>query len=95
MTDKLAHVEVWIDPSRCTAAGVCMAVAPLSFEVGPDHITVGVNPFGDDMKAVTRAIEECPMQAISLRDVGKTAEKSSGIRKKGARTAADKGVAHE
>ena len=45
-----------------------MALAPNSFEVGPNLITVAINPFTDDETAILRAIDECPMRAISFVD---------------------------
>jgi ferredoxin len=45
-----------------------MGLAPASFEVGEDLMTVAVNPPGDPEEAVRRAIDQCPMQAIFFVD---------------------------
>ena len=45
-----------------------MAITPLGFQVGPDRITARVNPYLDSAADIDRAIEECPMRAISLLD---------------------------
>jgi len=66
MNDSKGEIKVFVDPLKCCAAGVCMAVAPFSFAIGPERLAVGINPFGDDIEAVLRAIDECPMHAISL-----------------------------
>ena len=59
---------VFVDPAKCTGSMICMALAPHSFEVGPNLITIAVNPYADSEAAILRAIDECPMRAISFVD---------------------------
>jgi ferredoxin len=53
-----------VDVQKCAGAGICLGVAPASFEIGEDLMTVAVNPPGDQEEAILRAIDQCPMQAI-------------------------------
>jgi ferredoxin len=57
-----------VDAEKCTSAGMCMSVAPASFEAGEDFITAAINPPGDPEADVLWAIDQCPMRAIFFVD---------------------------
>lgn len=58
--------RVVIDRQRCTGAGICVAIAPASFEMGADQISTATARPGDSLEAVLQAADECPTQAIQV-----------------------------
>lgn len=57
-----------VDLEKYAGAGVCMAVAPASFKLGEDFITVHVIPPGDQEEHILQAIDQRPMRAIFFVD---------------------------
>jgi len=57
--------RITVDQSLCNGYGVCEALAPDVFELGPDGLAVlRAGTSGDE--AVREACEACPMGAISI-----------------------------
>ena len=57
--------RISIDRSLCNGHGVCEALAPDVFELGPDDLAVLRTATSDD-EAVREACDSCPMGAITL-----------------------------
>lgn len=66
MTSGKPKVSVTVDLGRCVGAGVCIAMAPKTFDIGPDQLTAVLEPPGDALSVLLRAEDECPMQAITV-----------------------------
>jgi ferredoxin len=65
-----ARAQVVVDPTRCQAYGVCVAINPDVFDLARDSNTVVVVRDvvdGDDRTDVEEAARNCPAQAIALR----------------------------
>ena len=60
--------RITIDRSLCTGYGECVGLAPVVFQIGADHISVVVDPYGDDDEAILDAARACPVDAITLID---------------------------
>ncbi len=58
-----------IDKTRCTACGVCNAIAPDYFDWDDDGLMVEIQSevAAEDEELVEEAVESCPAQAISLK----------------------------
>ena len=61
-------MKVVVDRTKCSSIGLCEAVAPDIFEVGPDGV---MNILIEDISADRRgdleqACENCPTQALSI-----------------------------
>jgi ferredoxin len=67
-------MKVVVDPLRCEANALCLAIAPDVFDLveGEDGETVRILlpiPPPELMDAVYEAVEACPKQALFIRDV--------------------------
>lgn len=63
-------MKVIVDRSKCSSIGLCEAVAPDIFEIGPDgalHILIE-DISADRRREVEQACENCPTQALSIED---------------------------
>ena len=61
--------KIEVDPSRCIASGMCVALAPERFSLDGDHavaITADAEP--DDV--LLDAADSCPATAITITDNG-------------------------
>ncbi len=58
--------KVIFDREKCVGAGICIDVAPKSFDIGTDQLTDLLDPPGDTLEVLKKAEDECPMQAISV-----------------------------
>lgn len=67
-------MKVTIDHVRCAGTGRCESFAPEVFEVQPDGSRVLLidEPPEGISKAVRAAAESCPVEAISLEEIGHT-----------------------
>ena len=59
-------MPVPIDPDLCTGCELCCDIAPNTFEMNDEGLSVVVNPQGDDEGTIEEAIDTCPVEAISL-----------------------------
>jgi len=46
--------------------GQCTILAPATFDVDDDAKVVVIDPAGDDIAAIRRAVTSCPTSALSL-----------------------------
>lgn len=63
-------MKVVVDRSKCSSIGLCEAVAPDIFEIGPDgtlHILIE-DISADRRRDLEQACENCPTQALSIED---------------------------
>jgi ferredoxin len=65
----MPRYEAAVDPDLCTGAQMCVSVAPhaFTFDTEEFHSRAEVGAFPDD-DAVREAAENCPVEAITLRD---------------------------
>ncbi len=54
-----------VDANVCIGCGACVAIAAKSFKLGDDGKSHPVAPAVDDEETIQRAIEACPVSAIS------------------------------
>ncbi len=54
-----------VDADLCTGCELCVDVAPNTFQMNDEDISVVVNPSGDDEDTIQEAIDSCPVEAIS------------------------------
>lgn len=60
-------LEIHVDRQVCTGAGQCIRQAPGVFDFDRSGISVVINPDGDPIERIVRAVTACPVDAISLR----------------------------
>jgi ferredoxin len=60
--------RIKIDRSLCTGYGECVGLAPEVFHLGDDHVSVVVDPEGDNDEMILDAARACPVDAITLTD---------------------------
>jgi len=54
-----------VDPDLCTGCGLCVDIAPNTFELNDEGISEVIDPEGDDEETIQEAIDSCPAEAIS------------------------------
>ncbi|MDA3628824.1 ferredoxin [Saccharopolyspora sp. WRP15-2] len=61
-------MKVTVDRSKCTALGVCEAMAPNVFEVSEEGelVLLTETPGDDVIEEVRAAVEGCPTEALRL-----------------------------
>lgn len=57
-----------VDRDACTGAAVCVSVAPEVFELDDEGKAVVKDPEGADERTIQRAIDGCPVDAISWQE---------------------------
>jgi ferredoxin len=68
------RMDVQVDRNLCEANGRCVAVAPEVFVLDDDEILhITVPPEGIDPDRLARAVDSCPLTALSLDASGGTA----------------------
>lgn len=55
----------FVDQKACIGCGACVAVCPNVFEMDEDGKSRVKNPSGDTEENIQKAIDACPVQAIS------------------------------
>ena len=66
MESRRKKFKVIFDRDKCVGAGICIAVASKSFDIGEDQLTTLLQPPGDVLEILLKAEDECPMQAIKV-----------------------------
>jgi ferredoxin len=62
-------MRIHVDMIRCQSQGECCFVAPDLFELGDDDVLRWAEEADDGRRdEVERAVQMCPVQAISLQD---------------------------
>lgn len=54
-----------VDEEVCISCGLCVEIAPNTFELDENDISQVTNPHGDTEDKIEEAIESCPVEAIS------------------------------
>lgn len=65
-------VAITADPHRCLSSGQCVLLAPEVFTQSPADGTVRVmadRPPAQQLPAVTEAVAQCPVQALTLHNI--------------------------
>ncbi|MFC5720023.1 ferredoxin [Streptomyces gamaensis] len=65
-----ARWRVEVDRDVCVGSGMCAALAPDSFALGPDRRSRPLEEETDPREDVLEAAENCPVEAISVRVAG-------------------------
>ena len=55
-----------VDAELCTGCELCVDIAPNTFQMSDEDISVVVDPEGDSAEDIQEALESCPVEAISL-----------------------------
>ena len=53
-----------VDADLCTGCSLCVDIAPGTFEMNDDGISVIIDPEGDEQDTIQEAIDTCPVEAI-------------------------------
>ena len=63
-------MKIVVDRSKCSSIGLCEAIAPDIFEIGPDGaLNILIDDIGADRRLdLEQACENCPTQALSIED---------------------------
>jgi len=63
-------MKIVVDRSKCSSIGLCEAIAPDIFEIGPDGaLNILIDEIGADRRLdLEQACENCPTQALSIED---------------------------
>jgi ferredoxin len=61
-------VKVTVDRDTCVGTASCVGIAPGVFELDEEYKSVVIDPAGADDEALRRAVEACPVQAISIEE---------------------------
>ena len=62
-------MKVKVDPSLCTAQGMCIELCPEVFELASEIAEVKMNPVRKECeKACREAAESCPTGAITIEE---------------------------
>lgn len=59
--------SVHVDPGKCIGCALCTQLAPKTFEMKDNGKSEALHPHGDDEDKIKQAIEQCPVDAISLK----------------------------
>lgn len=65
MSDK---VKIEIIREECIGDGACCSDAPGTFEMDEENIAIVKDPFTDDKDTIITAAENCPTEAIIVKD---------------------------
>jgi ferredoxin len=57
--------NVAVDTKLCIGCALCTSIAPATFEMGADGKSHAKNPPKDGAEDVQRAVDGCPVKAIS------------------------------
>ena len=60
--------EITVDADLCMGSGQCCLYASATFGQDERTIAIVLDPYGDPVEAIERAIKYCPTQAISMTD---------------------------
>lgn len=61
-------MKVKVDREACIGAASCVGVAPGVFQLDDEYKAVVIDPEGADEEDIRRAVEACPVQAISIEE---------------------------
>lgn len=63
-------MKIVVDYTKCSSIGLCEAVAPDVFSIGPDGaLHILVEDIGEDRRTdLEQACENCPTQALRIED---------------------------
>lgn len=54
-----------VDQSQCIGCGLCVDLAPGTFELNAASLSEVINPTGDPEEVIQEAIDNCPVSCIS------------------------------
>ena len=66
MESQKGKIKVNLSREKCVGAGICISVAPRSFDIGEDQLTILLDPIEDGLHALLKAEDDCPMGAIRV-----------------------------
>lgn len=61
-------MNIIVDRTKCSSIGMCEAIAPDIFEIGPDGaLAIVQSDIPEDRRAdLERACQDCPTQSLSI-----------------------------
>lgn len=59
-------VRVAVDDGVCMGSATCVSLAPNTFRIGDDNVSIVVDPAGDALGDVLAAEDACPTEAITV-----------------------------
>ena len=74
MESQKGKIKVNFSREKCVGAGICISIAPRSFDIGEDQLTNLLDPIEDGLDALLKAEDECPMGAIRVELVDEVGE---------------------
>lgn len=60
------NITIKVDRSKCISCGTCVALAPNTFELDKDLISIVKEDSEDDLETVKQAVLSCPSQALTI-----------------------------
>lgn len=54
-----------VDQSACISCGLCIEIAPNTFQFNDENVSEVINPQGDSEELIQQAIDSCPVSCIT------------------------------
>ena len=58
--------RVAVDGGVCMGSATCVSLAPNTFRIGDENVSIVIDPAGDPLGDVLAAEEACPTEAITV-----------------------------
>jgi ferredoxin len=58
--------RVTVDGDVCMGSATCVSLAPNTFRIGDENVSLVIDPGGDPLGDVLAAEEACPTEAITV-----------------------------
>lgn len=59
----------YVDPDICIGCMLCTQICPKVYEIKPDGKSEAVNPTADTEENIQESIDQCPVDAISWKEI--------------------------
>lgn len=61
-------IRIEINHETCIGSGNCGFWAPSTFDIGDDNVAFVVDPSGDPLDVIRKAVDGCPTLSITIAD---------------------------
>ena len=58
--------RVAVDGDVCMGSATCVSLAPNTFQIGDENVSIVIDPAGDPLGDVLAAEDACPTEAITV-----------------------------